>query len=84
VSSVPTNLLHLYSTFHRFQQNANKWRIARKQIVQHFAPSVMKTQNFVVQEAESVQLLYEFLHEPKDCMLHPMRYVTSVLTCLGM
>jgi hypothetical protein len=44
----------------------------------------MKTENFVIQEAESVQLLYEFLHEPVDFMHHPMRYVTSVLTCLGM
>ncbi|KAG8700983.1 hypothetical protein FRC09_005630 [Ceratobasidium sp. 395] len=66
-----------------FQQDTNKWRSARKQIVQHFAPNVMKTENFPVQEAESVQLLYEFLHEPSGFMHHPMRYVTSVLTCLA-
>ncbi|KAG8711462.1 hypothetical protein FRC08_015862 [Ceratobasidium sp. 394] len=66
-----------------FQQDTNKWRLARKQIVQHFAPNVMKTENFPVQEAESVQLLYEFLHDPKGFMHHPMRYVTSVLTSLA-
>ncbi|KAG9122079.1 hypothetical protein FRC07_001687 [Ceratobasidium sp. 392] len=66
-----------------FQQDTNKWRSARKQIVQHFAPNVMKTENFSIQEAESVQLLHEFLHEPKGFMHHPMRYVTSVLTCLA-
>ncbi|KAG9105986.1 hypothetical protein FRC07_009034 [Ceratobasidium sp. 392] len=43
----------------------------------------MKTENFPIQEAESVQLLHEFLHEPKGFMHHPMRYVTSVLTCLA-
>ncbi|KAG9118360.1 hypothetical protein FRC07_007149 [Ceratobasidium sp. 392] len=66
-----------------FQQDINKWRSARKQIVQHFAPNVMKAEKYPIQEAESVQLLYEFLHEPKGFMHHPMRYVTSVLTCLA-
>lgn len=62
----------------------NKWRAARKQIAQHFAPNVAKRDYYSVQEAESVQLLYEFLHEPRGFMLHPMRYATSVTTCLGM
>ncbi|QRV87494.1 cytochrome P450 family protein [Ceratobasidium sp. AG-Ba] len=65
-----------------FQQDHNKWRAARKPIVQHFNPSIVKADYFRIQEAESVQLLYEFLHEPKDFMRHPMRYATSVLTCL--
>ncbi|KAG8683056.1 hypothetical protein FRC09_016327, partial [Ceratobasidium sp. 395] len=56
-----------------FQQDTNKWRSARKQIVQHFAPNVMKAEHFPVQEAESVQLLYDFLHEPEGFMHHPMR-----------
>ncbi|KAF8607703.1 cytochrome P450 [Ceratobasidium sp. AG-I] len=66
-----------------FQQDINKWRNARKLIVQHFAPSALKSEHFALQEAESVQLLYDFLHLPEKFMLHPMRYVTSVLTCLA-
>ncbi|QRV87486.1 cytochrome P450 family protein [Ceratobasidium sp. AG-Ba] len=69
--------------YYLYQQDINKWRTARKAIVQHFAPNIMKTENFTLQEAESVQLLYEFLHDPQDFMSHPMRYVTSVLTCLA-
>jgi hypothetical protein len=42
----------------------------------------MKTENVPLQEAESVQLLYEFLHQPEGFMNHPMRYTTSVITCL--
>ncbi|KAF8605480.1 cytochrome P450 [Ceratobasidium sp. AG-I] len=66
-----------------FQQDLNRWRVARKHLVRHFAPSVMKNVNFAIQEAESVQLLHDFLHEPKRFMLHSMRYATSVLTCLA-
>lgn len=62
----------------------DRWRAGRKQMVQHFAPNVVKSDYFLVQEAESVQLLYEFLHEPKRFMLHPMRYATSVASSLGM
>ncbi|KAF8605478.1 cytochrome P450 [Ceratobasidium sp. AG-I] len=66
-----------------FQQDLNRWRLARKQIVRHFAPSTMRDINFVVQESESVQLLYDFLHEPRSFMAHSMRYTASVLTCLA-
>lgn len=66
-----------------FQQDKDKWRDGRKLIVRHFAPSVMKNENFALQEAESVQLLYDFLHQPGHFMQHPMRYTTSVLTCLA-
>jgi hypothetical protein len=52
--------------------------------VQHFAPAVMKSENVGLQEAESVQLLYDFLHQPEEFTLHPMRYTTSVLSCLGL
>ncbi|KAB5594592.1 O-methylsterigmatocystin oxidoreductase [Ceratobasidium theobromae] len=69
--------------YYLFQQNTNKWRSGRKSIVQHFSPSVMKSENFGLQEAESVQLLYDFLHRPEEFMSHPMRYTTSVLTCLA-
>ncbi|CAE6429628.1 hypothetical protein ACGC1H_000900 [Rhizoctonia solani] len=66
-----------------FQQDTNKWRLARKQIVQHYAAAVVKTEYVTLQEAESVQLLHEFLHDPKHFMQHPMRFTTSVVTCLN-
>ncbi|KAF8605479.1 cytochrome P450 [Ceratobasidium sp. AG-I] len=66
-----------------FQQDLNRLRLARKEIVRHFAPSVMRDINFVVQESESVQLLHDFLHEPERFIAHSMRYTTSVLTCLA-
>ncbi|GAB1523594.1 hypothetical protein RhiTH_006744 [Rhizoctonia solani] len=66
-----------------FQQDSSKWRLARKQIVQHYASSVVKTEYVGLQEAESVQLLHDFLHDPKHFMQHPMRFTTSVVTCLN-
>ncbi|CAE6479831.1 unnamed protein product [Rhizoctonia solani] len=66
-----------------FQQDTNKWRLARKQIVQHYAAAVVKTEYVALQEAESVQLLHEFLHDPEHFMQHPMRFTTSVVTCLN-
>ncbi|KAF8709014.1 Cytochrome P450, partial [Rhizoctonia solani] len=59
-----------------FQQDIHKWRAGRKTLVQHFAPAVMKSKNVLLQEAESVQLLYEFLHQPEGFMNYPMRYTT--------
>ncbi|CAE6475570.1 unnamed protein product [Rhizoctonia solani] len=66
-----------------FQQDTDKWRNARKLIVQHYAPRAVKTEHIRLQEAESTQLVHDFLHKPKDFMRHPMRYTTSVITCLN-
>ncbi|KAF8607576.1 cytochrome P450 [Ceratobasidium sp. AG-I] len=65
-----------------FLHDMAKWRAARKQIVQHFASSVAKNDYHSVQEAESVQLLHEFLYQPDKFMLHSTRYTTSIMTCL--
>ncbi|KAG8685934.1 hypothetical protein FRC08_012836 [Ceratobasidium sp. 394] len=67
----------------RFQQEIDVWRASREQIAQHYNPTASKNEHFRVQEAESVQLLYEFLHQPESYMQHPMRYATSILTCLN-
>ncbi|KAG8730535.1 hypothetical protein FRC11_006492 [Ceratobasidium sp. 423] len=66
-----------------FQQDTDKWRTPRKLIVQHYSPRVAKTEHVRLQEAESVQLVYDFLHQPKQFMEHVMRYTTSVITCLN-
>ncbi|CAE6435169.1 unnamed protein product [Rhizoctonia solani] len=65
-----------------WERDTNKWRIARKQMVQHY-PRASKNCYAELQEAESVQLLYDFLHSPEHRMHHPMRYATSVVTCLN-
>ncbi|KAG8731899.1 hypothetical protein FRC11_001717 [Ceratobasidium sp. 423] len=65
-----------------WERDANRWRVARKQMVQHY-PRASKNRYAELQEAESVQLLYDFLHSPEHHMHHPMRYATSVVTCLN-
>ncbi|CEL55391.1 O-methylsterigmatocystin oxidoreductase OS=Aspergillus parasiticus GN=ordA PE=3 SV=1 [Rhizoctonia solani AG-1 IB] len=65
-----------------FQQDTEKWRAARKQIVRHY-PRTSDPEQVHLQEAESVQLLHDFLHDPEQHMEHSMRYTTSVITCLN-
>ncbi|KAJ1307502.1 hypothetical protein OPQ81_001601 [Rhizoctonia solani] len=65
-----------------WERDTNRWRVARKQMVQHY-PRASKNHYVELQEAESVQLLYDFLHLPEHHMHHPMRYATSVITCLN-
>ncbi|KAF8688683.1 Cytochrome P450, partial [Rhizoctonia solani] len=65
-----------------FQRDTDKWRTSRKLIVQHYAPRVAKTEHVRLQEAESVQLIHDFLHQPERFIEHVMRYTTSVVTCL--
>ncbi|CAE6429779.1 unnamed protein product [Rhizoctonia solani] len=66
-----------------FQRDTDRWRTARKLIVQHYAPRAIKTEHVRLQEAESVQLVHDFLHQPEQFMQHSMRYTTSVITCLN-
>ncbi|CAE6410567.1 unnamed protein product [Rhizoctonia solani] len=65
-----------------FQQDTEKWRAARKQIVRHY-PRASDPEHVRLQEAESVQLLHDFLHDPERNMQHSMRYTTSIITCLN-
>ncbi|CAE6472769.1 unnamed protein product [Rhizoctonia solani] len=66
-----------------FQRDTDKWRTSRKLIVQHYTPRISKTEHVCLQEAESIQLMHDFLHQPKQFMGHVMRYTTSVVTCLN-
>ncbi|CAE6410582.1 unnamed protein product [Rhizoctonia solani] len=66
-----------------FQQDIDKWRAGRKQIVQHYNPRTIKSGYVRIQEAESVQLLRDFLREPRKHMEHCMRYTTSVVMSLN-
>ncbi|QRW17911.1 cytochrome P450 family protein [Rhizoctonia solani] len=65
-----------------FQQDTEKWRAARKQIVRHY-PRASDPEQVRLQEAESVQLLYDFLHDPERHIKHSMRYTTSIIACLN-
>ncbi|CAE6515911.1 unnamed protein product [Rhizoctonia solani] len=65
-----------------FQTNTEKWKAARRQIVRHY-PRASDPEQVRLQEAESVQLLHDFLHQPEHSMRHSMRYTTSIITCLN-
>ncbi|CUA76075.1 O-methylsterigmatocystin oxidoreductase [Rhizoctonia solani] len=65
-----------------FQTNTEKWKAARKQIVRHY-PRASDPEQVRLQEAESVQLLHDFLHQPEQSMRHSMRYTTSIIACLN-
>ncbi|CAE6441605.1 unnamed protein product [Rhizoctonia solani] len=65
-----------------FQTNTEKWKAARKQIVRHY-PRASNPEQVCLQEAESVQLLHDFLHQPEWNIQHSMRYTTSIITCLN-
>ncbi|CAE6436085.1 unnamed protein product [Rhizoctonia solani] len=62
-----------------FQRDTNKWRTPRKLIVQHYSSRVSKDEHVRLQEAESVQLLYDFLHQPTQFMEHVMRYLPDFM-----
>ncbi|KEP51678.1 putative cytochrome P450 family protein [Rhizoctonia solani 123E] len=65
-----------------FQTNTEKWKAARKQIVRHY-PRASDPEQVRLQEAESVQLLHDFLRQPEQNIQHTMRYTTSIITCLN-
>ncbi|KAG8703175.1 hypothetical protein FRC11_010928 [Ceratobasidium sp. 423] len=65
-----------------FQTNTEQWKAARRQIVRHY-PRASDPEQVRLQEAESVQLLHDFLHQPEHNIQHSMRYTTSIVTCLN-
>ncbi|CAE6515922.1 unnamed protein product [Rhizoctonia solani] len=65
-----------------FQTNSEQWKAARRQIVRHY-PRASDPEQVRLQEAESVQLLHDFLHQPEYNIQHLMRYTTSIVTCLN-
>ncbi|KAJ1307503.1 hypothetical protein OPQ81_001602 [Rhizoctonia solani] len=65
-----------------FQTDTEKWKAARKQIVRHY-PRASDPEQVRLQEAESVQLLHDFVNQPERNMQHTIRYTTSIITCLN-
>ena len=52
-------------------------------MVQHFSMATCQKEYVEIQEAEGIQLLYDFIHKPHGLMGHPMRYATSALTSIS-
>lgn len=70
----------------RFEQSHAKWRTNRRLLVQHFTTvaSQHTKEAFVpIIEAESTQLLHDFLHKPGQFMSHPVRFSSSVMTSIS-
>lgn len=65
------------------QRDYETWRTSRKLMVQHFSMATCEKEYAFIQEAEGIQLLYDFMHKPDEIMEHPMRYATSSLTSIS-
>ncbi|EXJ68791.1 uncharacterized protein A1O5_07722 [Cladophialophora psammophila CBS 110553] len=56
-----------------------RWRAFRKLIHQEFMESMCEKNHIKLQNAESVQMLRDFLISPENHMLHPKRFSNSVI-----
>jgi hypothetical protein len=68
------------------EHNHAKWRVNRKLLAQQF-PSMTSTttvtEHVPIIEAESTQLLHEFLYSPKGFEGHAVRFASSVMTSIS-
>lgn len=64
-------------------QYGDTWRAMRKLINQTFRESACDNQHYKIQEAEAIQMLYDFLTRPEENMLHPRRFSNSMTTSTG-
>ena len=63
-------------------QYGNLWRSFRKIIHQYFMESVVEKEHIVLQNAEAVQMIHDYLIYPEQHMLHPKRYSNSIIMSL--
>jgi hypothetical protein len=61
---------------------SNLRRSFRKVIHQHFMESMAEIEHVVLQNAEAVQMIRDFMLEPEKHMLHPKRYSNSIIMSL--
>ena len=61
----------------------DKWRLFRKLMHQQFNEGKCEKQHIVLQNAEAVQMLRDFLMEPENLMQHPKRFSNSIIMSLG-
>jgi cytochrome P450 family 619 len=64
-------------------QYGETWRTMRKMIHQFFMEAQCEKSHYQVQEAEANQMIYDFLVDPKNNMLHPKRFSNSITMSLG-
>jgi hypothetical protein len=63
-------------------QYGNLWRSFRKLIHQYFMESMVEREHIVLQNAEAVQMIHDYMRYPKEHMRHPKRYSNSIIMSL--
>jgi cytochrome P450 len=61
----------------------DSWRSVRKLIHQNLMESRCDKEHSKLQEAEANQMLYDFMTNPEENMLHPKRYSNSITMSIG-
>jgi cytochrome P450 family 619 len=63
-------------------QYGNLWRSFRKLIHQYFMESMVEREHIVLQNAEAVQMIHDYMLYPEEHMRHPKRYSNSIIMSL--
>jgi hypothetical protein len=63
-------------------QYGNMWRSFRKLIHQYFMESMVEKEHIVLQNAEAVQMVHDYMLYPEEHMRHPKRYSNSIIMSL--
>jgi cytochrome P450 len=63
-------------------QYGNLWRSFRKLIHQYFMESMVEKEHIVLQNAEAVQMIHDYMLYPEEHMRHPKRYSNSIIMSL--
>ena len=63
-------------------QYGNTWRSFRKLIHQYFMESMVEKEHIVLQNAEAVQMIHDYMLYPEEHMRHPKRYSNSIIMSL--
>lgn len=63
-------------------RHGDKWRLFRKLMHQQFHEARCEREHITLQNAEAVQMLKDFLVDPKGLMEHPKRFSNSIIMSL--
>ena len=61
----------------------NQWRMFRRLVHQHLQESMVNAEHLSIVDAEAVQLVRDFMLDPKNYMLHPKRFSNSITNSIG-
>jgi cytochrome P450 len=59
------------------------WRTFRKVSHQHFMETVVEKEYVKIQEAEAVQMIYDYTVAPEQHMKHPKRFSNSIVMSIS-